>query len=102
MRKHRLLTQRVVSVLLIVFGLLLGITWNTEKFCIGDAVFAALELPAWSTGTSGTHYPAIIGSFAALIGIGMLNLTLPKKSRIWLWALVVLLLILLNALSVVI
>ena len=90
------LTSRFIALLLIALGMVLGVTWNREKFCIGDHIFLALGLPAWSNGSSGTHYPAIIGSFVILIGIGLLNYTLQKKVRIWLWAIVIIGLIAFN------
>ena len=50
----------------------------------------------WSNGSSGTHYPAIIGSFVILAGISILNLTLQKKTRLWIWTAVILCFILFN------
>ena len=90
------LSNRIVAVLLIISGIALGTTWNSSKFCIGDHIFIALGLPAWSNGTSGTHYPAVIGIFTVLIGVGVLNATLQKKTRFWVWTTVVLFLIILN------
>lgn len=95
MSKNKKLTSRIICVLLIAFGLVLGITWNKE-FCVGDNLFTALGLPAWSNGTTGTHYPAISGIFFILIGIGLLNYTLQKKVRIWIWTLVIFVLIVMN------
>lgn len=94
MRKK--LTHRIIAVLLIASGIVLGVTWNNAKFCVGDKIFSALGLPPWSNGASGTHYPAVIGSFAVLIGIGVLNCTLQKKARLWVWISVVPFLIMLN------
>ena len=75
MSREKRRINRIVAVLLIALGLVLGVTWNRTKFCIGDNIFIALGLPTWSNGTSGTHYPAIIGSVFILIGIGVLNTT---------------------------
>lgn len=94
MSREKRRINRIVAVLLIALGLVLGVTWNSTKFCIGDNIFIALGLPTWSNGTSGTHYPAIIGSVFILIGIGVLNTTLQKKNRFW--TVVVLLLVMLN------
>ena len=90
------LSNRIVAVLLIISGIALGTTWNSSKFCIGDHIFIALGLPAWSNGTSGTHYPAVIGIFTVLIGVGVLNATLQKKTRFGVWTTAVLFLIILN------
>lgn len=96
MSKSKKLTNRIIAVLLIVLGLILGGTWNSTKYCIGDKIFIALGISPWSNGSSGTHYPAIIGSFIILVGISILNLTLQKKARFWIWAAVILSLILFN------
>ena len=96
MNKKSVLIRRIVAVLLMALGILLGVTWSRESFCLGDTIFLAMGLPAWSKGTSGTHYPAVVGSFAILIGIGILNTTLQKKARLWVWTSVVLVLIVLS------
>lgn len=96
MSKSKKLTNRIIAVILIVLGLILGGTWNSAKYCIGDKIFIALGISPWSNGSSGTHYPAIIGSFIILVGISILNLTLQKKARFWIWAAVILSLILFN------
>lgn len=96
MSKSKKLTNRIIAVLLIVLGLILGVTWNSAKYCIGDEIFIALGISPWSNGSSGTHYPAVIGSFVILAGISILNLTLKKKTRMWIWTTVILCLILFN------
>ena len=55
--------KRVTYLLLAVFFLAFGITWD-NRFCLGDVILGAVGLPAWSQGTQGLHYPAIF----ALIG----------------------------------
>ena len=42
MSKRKNLTNRLIAVLLIVLGLIFGVTWNSAKFCIGDEIFIAL------------------------------------------------------------
>ena len=96
MSKSKKLTNRIIAVILIVLGLILGGTWNSAKYCIGDKIFIASGISPWSNGSSGTHYPAIIGSFIILVGTSILNLTLQKKARFWIWAAVILSLILFN------
>ena len=73
MSKRKNLTNRLIAVLLIVLGLIFGVTWNSAKFCIGDEIFIALGISPWSNGSSGTHYPAIIGSFIILVGTSIFN-----------------------------
>ena len=94
MSKSETLTNRIIAVLLIALGLILSVTWNSAKYCIGDEIFIALGISPWSNGSSGTHYPAVIGSFVILAGIGILNLTLQRKARLWIWTAVILFLIL--------
>lgn len=73
----------IIAAALIGIGLALGVTWTPDKFCLGDRLFLALGLPAWSNGTTGAHYPAIAGSIFLLTGIGFANSTLPEKIRKW-------------------
>ena len=90
-------TKRIIAASLIILGLILGVTYK-DGFCVGDNLFAALGLPAWSNGTTGTHYPAVMGSVIILVGIGLLNYTLQTKARRLLWGIVILLLIAFNLL----
>ena len=90
-------TKRIIAGLLIILGLVLGVTYK-DGLCVGDNLFTALGLPAWSNGTTGTHYPAVVGSVIILIGIGLLNYTLQTKARRLLWGIVILLLIAFNLL----
>ena len=94
--KNKKVAGRLVAVLLIALGLVLGVTWTPTKYCIGDEIFTALGISPWSNGMTGTHYPAILGSFILLAGISLLNLTLQKKSRFWIWTAIILFLIVLN------
>ena len=96
MCKNKKLGFRIVAVSLIALGLVLGVTWNSARYCIGDELFVALGISPWSNGSSGTHYPAVIGIFVILVGISMLNLTLSKKTRLWIWTTVILSLIVYN------
>ena len=96
MCKNKKLVFRIIAVSLIALGLVLGVSWNSVRYCIGDELFVALGIPPWSNGSSGTHYPAVIGTFVILVGISMLNLTLNKKTRLWIWTTVILLLIVYN------
>ena len=96
MCKSKKLVFRIVAVSLIALGLVLGVTWNSARYCMGDELFVALGILPWSNGSSGIHYPAVIGSFVILVGISMLNLTLNKKTRLWIWITVILSLIVYN------
>ena len=98
MSQQKKAIKRIVAVLMIILGLILGVTWNKASFCIGDNLFAVFGLPAWSNGTTGMHYPAVIGSVILLIGISLLNYTLQTKARRLLWGIVILLLIAFNLL----
>ena len=79
MCKSKKLVFRIIAVSLIALGLVLGVTWNSARCCMGDELFVALGISPWSNGSSGIHYPAVIGSFVILVGISILNLTLNKK-----------------------
>ena len=96
MCKNKKLVLRIIAVSLIALGLVLSVTWNGVRYCIGDELFVALGISPWSNGSSGIHYPAVIGSFVILVGISILNLTLNKKTRLWIWITVILSLIVYN------
>ena len=83
MTKRSIFRKWLTAVALIVIGLAMGVTWTSSKFCLGDQLFLSLGLPAWSNGTTGVHYPAIVGSVFLLIGIGFANSSLPEKIRRW-------------------
>ena len=88
MSKKRKLKVRIIAIFLIALGAILGVTWNRTRFCIGDNLFHALGLPAWSNGTTGAHYPAIVGSVIIIGGISAINYTLQKKERCLVWTIV--------------
>ena len=58
---------RCLSGFLMAFSLMFGITWSKHGLCFGDNILTSLGLPAWSQGTTGTHYSAI---FAVVIFLG--------------------------------
>ena len=93
MRENKKLVNGIIAVALIAFGLVLGVNWGSAKVCFGDRIFLALGLPAWSKGTSGTHYPAIVGSCFILVGIGVFNSALQEKTRAWIRTIGVLLVV---------
>ena len=81
--------KRIAAIIMIVLGIILGVTWNKNGLCIGDNLFSALGLPAWSYGTSfnrGTHYPAVIGTILILTGLNVFNCTLKVNCQKWFWA----------------
>ena len=81
--------KRIISIIMIVLGIILGVTWNKNGLCIGDNLFSTLGLPAWSHGTSfnrGTHYPAVIGTILILVGLNVFNYTLKVNYQKWFWA----------------
>ena len=96
MSKRKNFVRRIIAVILMALGLVLGVTWNSKKYCVGDEIFLALGMSPWSNGTSGTHYPAVVGSLIIIAGMCILNSTLQKKARVLLWAAVILSLVLFN------
>ena len=89
MSKEKRIIVRIIAIFIIVLGATLGVTWNRTGFCMGDRIFHALGLPAWSNGTTGSHYPAIIGSVFILVGISAINYTLQKRERYLVWMTVI-------------
>lgn len=87
------LIKRISAVALMLLGIAFGGNWSSTGTSFGDSVFSALGLPVWSNETNGTHYPAIVGMFVILAGATVLNMTLSKKARIWVWSIVVLVLV---------
>ena len=94
--KNKQLIKRISAVVLIILGIVFGGTWSSTRSCVGDNVFSVFGLSAWSNGTSGTHYPAIVGMVIILIGIGVLNTTLSKKARLWVWSIAIILLVIMG------
>ena len=90
--------KQISAILLIILGIIFGSTWGSAGFCLGDNVFTAIGLPVWSNGTSGTHYPAIVGIALILIGVAVLSPTLSKKARFWVWSIVILILLIIGLL----
>lgn len=95
MNKRRLLLTQIIAITLALTGLSLAVTWGrgSSQLCLGDSVFIALGLDAWSNGTGGLHYPAAIGSLVYLLGFAVLGFTLPKRSREWSWGIAIVLLL---------
>lgn len=94
------LTTRIFAVAIITFGIIFGSTWNSIGFCLGEYIFSTVGLPVWSGGTGGIHYPGIIGLAFILIGTGIWNTTLSKKTRTWIWGIVITLFMVINVLYV--
>jgi len=94
-RKKNWIT-RIASIILMVLGWFFGGTVYNSRYCFGDNVFSVIGIPAWSNGTTGTHYPAIVGIIIILVGVGLINSTLKKRARIWVWTIAILILIALN------
>ena len=62
--EKKTLAVRCASLLGAAFFSIFGSNIGQRRFCLGDRIFDLLGIPAWSRGTQGLHYPAII----ALIG----------------------------------
>lgn len=43
-----------ISLLLVIFAFFWA--FSIRGFCLGDKVLSLLNIPAWSNGTTGTHY----------------------------------------------
>ena len=72
---------RIFSVLLALFSVVFGITWNETGFCVGDHILAGMGLPTWSRGTEGTHYAAVIALIALLAAFFLFSVTTAEKAR---------------------
>lgn len=83
-------TRRIAGVALSVCGALFGGTIRYFDFCLGDRVFSVLGLPAWTNGTTGTHYPALIGAILILAGMTLVNSTWQRSKRITVWTITIL------------
>ena len=59
--------MQMCAIGLAVCSVLFGVTWQQHGFCLGDEILTSFGLPAWSNGTSGTHYSAIL----ALVGLSI-------------------------------
>ena len=72
------LTLLIYPWVMITFGILFGVTLKND-FCLGDAILTTMGLNAWSNGTSGLHYSAIISML--LITFGWLMAAKELKKR---------------------
>lgn len=86
---------KIAGIFLILLGYFFGGNSPKTGYCYGDRVFEFLGLPAWSEGTTRTHYPGIIGIFMIIVGIGLIT-PQKKNMRIVMWIAVILLLLLIN------
>ena len=93
MNQEKKVRNRVIAAVLIVFGLMLAITWwdsNATKFPdgIGNYIFTTLGLPVWSKEASGypigTHYPTVVGGVFMWVGCIVLERTMNEKQKRWL------------------
>ena len=80
---------RTAALALAVFGLVFACNFPGD-FCLGDEIFALMGLPAWSKGSTGTHYAAMAGlamSLGGCIAFGATTKDMAKNSRRLIWAL---------------
>ena len=80
-RNVKIIALRIFSVLLALFSVIFGITWNENGFCIGDHILAGMGLPTWSRGTEGTHYAAVIALIMLLAAFFLFSVTTAEKTR---------------------
>jgi len=85
MSREKIFVLRGIAIVLIAIGIVLAVTWGSAQFCVGDVIFSTLGLEAWSNGSGGLHYPAVIGSTVYLLGFAVFGRTLPKNTRHWTW-----------------
>lgn len=101
MKENKVWKNRVIGIILIVAGILFGGNFDSAKISLGDKLFTILGIPTWSEGTTGLHYSALIGLVAILIGMGLLNVTFNKWTRIWIWVACIVIFMLVGMFSVV-
>ncbi len=76
---------RSLSVLLIALSVAFGFTNRKTGFCLGDAIFTQLGLPAWSDGSYGTHYTAIFALCLILLALWLFSATTSQSRRTFRW-----------------
>lgn len=83
MKKNKVknIVIRCSSLLLMVFSIGFGITWEQHGYCLGDNILSKLGLPAWSNGTHGTHYAAVYALILLLFAFFLFSTTTKKKNR---------------------
>ena len=96
MSRENKIKKWIIGGLLIAAGFIFGGTWG-NGMCLGDRMFAFLGLQAWSDGTAGTHYPAIIGFLIIMAGCTFINMTMKEKTRIFFWPVAFILFFMLSA-----
>ena len=72
--------MKICSVGLAVFAILFGFTWSKRGFCLGDRILMGFGLPAWSNGTQGTHYSAIVALILLLLAFVLFTVA-AKRNR---------------------
>lgn len=70
---------RVFSILLMIVSVLFGVTWKKNGYCMGDEFLTGLGLNAWSNGTQGTHYTALVA--LALLVIAFMTYAMTTEKR---------------------
>lgn len=69
MKQKNVTGKRIAGITLILVGVFLAATWPNTEICFGDILFSAFRLPTWSGGSTGVHYPAVLGAVLILVGI---------------------------------
>ena len=99
MRWDSKITKSIIAIVLIVFGVVFGVTWSKTGFNLGDLTLSSLGLPTWSKGTQGIHYSGLIGTLFILAGVSLVNTTHTPKAQRLIWGIALLVIILLNIIS---
>lgn len=79
MKKH-MSAMQICSIGLAGFAILFGFTWSKRGFCLGDSILMGFGLPAWSNGSQGTHYSAIVALILLLAACALFTVA-AKRNR---------------------
>lgn len=77
----RVRVMKIVSVILMLISFAFGFTWSKHGFCLGDTILTGVGLPAWSNGTHGTHYTAILAMIVFLVAFFLFVGTIKKGTN---------------------
>lgn len=101
MENNKILTKkivlRVISIVLMIFSVIFGVTWGKNGYCLGDVFLTGLGLKPWSNGTQGTHYTALFSLTMLLFAFIMYSMTTEKKLKSFRYLLIGVLIIIILA-----
>lgn len=93
---------RCFSVILAVFSVAFGVTWNKTGYCLGDEILTAIGLTPWSQGTQGTHYTALYALAMLFAALFLFASTTKNRQRTmrYLWVALAVIIVLLRLFSI--